>query len=73
MVSLPPTGCFDTLVQRVEETMALEDKRGISLAHKAKRRMTIAMRLRERKGGEESKYLLALGVVLWNEDCLTGA
>ena len=54
--------------------MALEDKKGISLAHKAKRQRTIAMRLSERKGDVESKYLLALGVVLWREDgVLTGA
>lgn len=42
--------------------MALEDTRGISLAHKAKRRRTIAMRLSERKGDVESKYFLALGL-----------
>jgi hypothetical protein len=65
MVSLPSTGCFDTMVQRVEETMALVDKRGISLAHKAKRRRTIAERLSERKHAVESKYLLVSRPVLW--------
>ncbi|KFY10645.1 hypothetical protein V491_07555 [Pseudogymnoascus sp. VKM F-3775] len=54
IVSLPQTGCFDILVQRVEETMALMDKRGISLAHKAKRRRTISRRLSERKCGVKS-------------------
>ncbi|ELR09200.1 hypothetical protein GMDG_03777 [Pseudogymnoascus destructans 20631-21] len=54
MVPLLSTGCFDTMVQRVEETMALVDKRGISLAHKAKRRRTIAERLSERKYGVEN-------------------
>ena len=34
--------------------MALMDKRGISLAHKAKRRRTIARRLSERKCGVKS-------------------
>lgn len=65
MVSLPSTGCFDTMVQRVEETMALVDRRGISLAHKAKRRRTIAERLSERKHSAESKYFLVLRPVLW--------
>ncbi|KFZ00861.1 hypothetical protein V501_10401 [Pseudogymnoascus sp. VKM F-4519 (FW-2642)] len=57
IVSLPETGCFDTMVQRVEETMALVDKRGISLAHKAKRRRIIAERLSERKHGVENNPL----------------
>jgi hypothetical protein len=51
IVSLPSTGSFNSLVQRVEETMALGDKRGISLAHKANRRTSIAQRLNERECG----------------------
>ncbi|OBT72372.1 hypothetical protein VF21_07506 [Pseudogymnoascus sp. 05NY08] len=58
MVSLPSNGCFDTMVQRVEETMELVDKRGISLAHKAKRRRTIAERLSERKRAVENNVPL---------------
>lgn len=45
--------------------MALVDKRGISLAHKAKRRRAIAERLSERMHGVESKCLPALRPVLW--------
>lgn len=60
MVSLPQAGCFDTVVRRVEETMALMDKRGISLAHMAKRRKTIARRLSEQNRGVEDsgKFVL---------------
>ncbi|OBT89041.1 hypothetical protein VE02_02188 [Pseudogymnoascus sp. 03VT05] len=61
MVSLPSNGCFNTMVQRVEETMELVDKRGISLAHKAKRRRTIAERLSERKRAVENNVPLETG------------
>ncbi|KFY34588.1 hypothetical protein V494_06641 [Pseudogymnoascus sp. VKM F-4513 (FW-928)] len=60
MVSLPSTGSFDNLIQRVEETMALMDKTGISLAHKAKRRRDIAKRLSERKCGTERDDKLSI-------------
>ncbi|KFX89584.1 hypothetical protein V490_06926 [Pseudogymnoascus sp. VKM F-3557] len=60
IVSLPSTGSFESLIQRVEETMALGDKRGISLAHKAKRRTSIAQKLNERGCGSVTRDRIRL-------------